>query len=98
MKNGTFKEAELRAEELVLKFFNNVGLIKGVKTIDEARNLNEHRLKDAKHNAILCWKEIRADRYKDNEFAMNGLDQMYWDRVLKNMESIVDSNMCENIE
>jgi hypothetical protein len=99
MNNGTFKDAELRAEELVLKFFNNVGLIKGVKTIDEARNLNEHRLKDAKQNAILCWKEIRADRYKSNEFAMTGIDQMYCERVLQNMESIVDTiNMCEHIE
>lgn len=98
MNNGTFKEAESQAEELVLKFFNNVGLIKGIKTIDEARSLNEHRFKDAKYNAILCWKEIRADRYKDNEFAMTGLDQIYWKRILKRLEAIPDNICYEHLE
>jgi hypothetical protein len=40
----------------------------------------------AKKCAILCWKKIRDDRYRKNEYAMTVLDQMNWESVLREIE------------
>lgn len=75
-----------KAKKLVLAFFCEK--FKNVSSIEEAKMILIDGVEESKKDALICWNEIKDDRYSINEYAMTGEDHLYWNCVKKEIENI----------